>query len=77
MDLNVKLDLAEDREEKELNDIKGYQAILGSLMYAALATWPDISFAVDALCCYTPRPSSSHFTIAKRVLRCLKPAANF
>jgi hypothetical protein len=49
-DPNVKLYLAEDRGEKELNDIKGYQAIVGSLMYAALATRPDISFAVAALC---------------------------
>jgi hypothetical protein len=29
MDPNVKLDLAEDRVEKELKDIKGYQAIVG------------------------------------------------
>jgi hypothetical protein len=49
MDPNVKLDLAEDRGEKELEDIKDYQAIVGSLMYAALATRPDISFAVTAL----------------------------
>jgi hypothetical protein len=49
MDPNVKLDLAEDRGEKELKDTKGYQAIVGSLMYVALATPPDISFAVAAL----------------------------
>jgi hypothetical protein len=42
MDPNVKLDLAENRRDKELKDIKGYQAIVGSLMYVALATWPDI-----------------------------------
>jgi len=50
MDPNVKLDLAEDWGEKELKDIKGYQAIVGSLMYAALVTRPNISFAVAALC---------------------------
>jgi len=50
MDPNVKLDLAEDWREKEQKDIKGYQAIVGSLMYAALATWHVISFAVAALC---------------------------
>jgi len=49
-DPNIKLYLAEDRGENELKDIKGYKAIVGSLMYAALATRPDISFAVAALC---------------------------
>jgi hypothetical protein len=32
MDLNVKLDLAKDWEEKELKDIKGYEVIVGSVM---------------------------------------------
>jgi hypothetical protein len=50
IDPDVKLDLAEDRGENELQDIKGYQAIVGSLMYAAVATRPNISFAVAALC---------------------------
>jgi len=77
MDPNVKLDLAEDRGEKELEDIKGYQAIVGSLMYAALATRPDISFAVAALCRYNSRPFTSHLTAAKRVLQYLKSTAHF
>jgi len=46
MDSNVRLDLAESRGEKELKDIIDYQAVVGSLMYAALATWPDILYAV-------------------------------
>ena len=29
MDLNIKLDLAEDRKEKELEDITDYQAVMG------------------------------------------------
>jgi hypothetical protein len=45
-DPNVKLDLAADQGEKELKDITGYQAIVGSLMYAALVTRSDISFPV-------------------------------
>jgi len=77
MDPNVKLDLADDRGEKELKDIKGYQAIVGSLMYAALATRPDISFAVAALCRYNSRPFTSHLTTAKRVLQYLKSTADF
>jgi hypothetical protein len=77
MDPNVKLDLAEDRGEKEIKDIKGYQEIVGSLMYAALATRPDISFAVAALCRYNSRPFTSHLTAAKRVLQYLKSTADF
>jgi len=50
MDTHVNLDLSEERGEKELRDIKGYQPIVGSLMYAAIATRHDISFAVAALC---------------------------
>jgi hypothetical protein len=73
----VKLDVAEDCGEKELKDIKGYQAIVGSLMYAALATRPDTSFAVAALGRYNSRPFTSHLSAAKRVLQYLKSTADF
>jgi len=52
IDLNIKLHLAEDRREKELEDITDYQAVAGSLMYAALSTRPDISYVVAALSRY-------------------------
>jgi len=68
MDPNVKLDLAEDRGEKELEDITDYQAVVGFIMYAALATRPDILYAVAALSCYNLRPFTSHMAVIKRVL---------
>jgi hypothetical protein len=77
MDPNVKLDLAQDQGEKELKYIKGYQAIIELLQYAALATRPDISFAVAALSQYNSRTFTSHLTGAKRVLEYLKSTANF
>ena len=79
MDPNVKLDLADDRGEKQLDkeSVMHYQAIVGSLMYAALATRPDISYAVAALCRYNSRPFTSHMTAAKRVLQYLKATADF
>jgi hypothetical protein len=49
-----------------------YQAIVGSLMYAALGTRPDITYAVAALSRYNSRPLAVHLTAAKRVLRYLK-----
>jgi hypothetical protein len=78
-DPNVKLDLAEDRGEKELEqeDITDYQAVAGSLMYAALATRPYISYVVTALSCYNSRPFTSHMTVAKIVLQYLKSTADF
>jgi len=79
MDPNVKLDLAVDRGEKEQKqeDITDYQAVLGSLMYAAVATRQDMSYAVSALSRYNFRPFTSHLTTAKRVLQYLKFTANF
>jgi hypothetical protein len=79
MDPNVKLDLAEDRGEKELDqeDITDYQAVVGSLMYATLATRRDISYAVAALSRHNLRPFTSYLTAAMRVLRYLKSTADF
>ena len=59
LDPHVKLDeIAETTAETALDDkgTKLYQAIVGSLMYAALATRPDIAFAVAALCRYNANP---------------------
>jgi len=67
MDPNVKLDLADDRVEKELDkdSVKHYQALVGYLMYAALATRPDISYAVAALCQSNSCSFASHMTATK------------
>jgi hypothetical protein len=65
---NVMLGLAQHREEKELEDIKEYQAIVGSLIDIAVATHPDILFAVATLCRYNSHPFTSHMTAAKKVL---------
>jgi len=72
MDSNIQLDLVEDWGEKELEDITDYQTVMGSLMYTALATRPDISYAVAALSRYNARPFTSHMTTAQRVLQYLK-----
>jgi len=77
MDPNVTLDLAEDRGEKESDDFTDYQAVVGSLMCAALATQPDISYAAAALSRYNSQPFTSHMTTAKRVLQCLKSTPDF
>jgi hypothetical protein len=78
-DPNVKLNLADNREEKELHmdSVKHNQAIVGSEMYAPLATRPDISYAVAALCRYNSRPFTSHMIAPKIVLQYLKATADF
>jgi hypothetical protein len=75
MDPRVRLDVAEG-EMLSLEDQGLYLSIIGSLMYAAMATRPDISFAVAALSRYNSAPSSVHLTAAKRVLRYLKQTAH-
>jgi hypothetical protein len=75
MDPHVRLDVAEG-EMLSLEDQGLYLSIVGSLMYAAMATRPDISFAVAALSRYNSAPSSVHLTAAKRVLRYLKQTAH-
>jgi hypothetical protein len=77
LDPNMKLDLAEDQGENKLNNIKAYQAIVGSLLYAALATLPDISFAVTALYKYSSCPFTSHLTAAKESSSISNPQPTF
>jgi hypothetical protein len=71
------LDLVEDRREKARKDINGYQPFIGSLLYAAHATWPNISFAVALRSRYNSQPFASHLTSTKQVLHYLKSAADF
>ena len=57
-------------------DKRLYQSLVGSLLYAAIATRPDISQAVSKVCKYTSNPSEAHMTAAKRILRYLKGTAD-
>lgn len=49
-----------------------YAAAIGSLMYAAIGTRPDIAFAVQHLSQFTKRPSNTHWTAVKHIFRYLK-----
>jgi transposase InsO family protein len=46
-----------------------YQSVVGSLLYAALATRPDLAHAVGVLARHVAAPGERHWTAAKRVLR--------
>jgi hypothetical protein len=49
-----------------------YQSIIGSLLFLALTTRPDIQLAVGKCARYNSNPLTSHLTAARRILRYLK-----
>jgi len=76
MPLDLQVDLNNPHCEDKSVDPKEYLSIVGSLMYAALGSRPDIAFSVTALSRYNVQPLEMHLTAAKRVLRYLKATSN-
>ncbi len=74
MDLNVKLTI-DDGQSNPVDQVR-YQSIVGSLLYAAMVTRPDIAQAVGVLSRFNSAPTEAHLTAAKRVLRYLKGTIN-
>lgn len=70
LDPNITLTAATD-EQQVLTDVP-YQVLIGSLMYAAVGTRPDIAFAAQSLSQFNTKPTQTHWTAAKHVLRYLK-----
>jgi len=59
-------------QDEDLCDQKLYQSMIGSLMYAATATRPDIAHATHFLGQFSSQPTTTHLAAAKRILRYLK-----
>ena len=53
-----------------------YQSMVGSLLYAACATRPDIAQAVGAVAKFCSKPTEAHLTAVKRILKYLKGSAS-
>ena len=53
-----------------------YQSAVGSLMYLAVSTRPDIAFSVNNLAWFNSNPQKEHWTALKRILRYLKGTTN-
>ena len=49
-----------------------YANLIGLLMYLAIATCPDIAYAINKLAQFTSAPKPKHWTAVKRILRYLK-----
>ena len=73
-DTNVKL--VKDDEVSNLVEPISYQPMVGSLLYAAIATRPDIAQAVGAVSKFNSCPTEAHLTAVKRILRCLNRTIN-
>ena len=66
--------------EPSINDTPSkstpYASLIGLLMYAAVATCPDIAYTVSRLVAFMTNPDLQHWTAAKHVLRYLAGTQN-
>jgi hypothetical protein len=60
------------KPSEERGPDRNYRAMVGSLLYAAMMTRPDIAYAVQALSRHLQATGPAHVIAAKRVLRYLK-----
>jgi hypothetical protein len=80
MDPNVALiplDEKDDECEPDNRASSLFATEIGSLIYLAICTRPDISYAVQTLAQFTKRPSATHWTALKRIYRYLLGTLEF
>ena len=75
VDVGVKLSKAIDTSE--LVDQSLYQSAVGSLLYLATKTRPDIAYAVNSVARYCSKPTRDHWSAVKRIFRYLKGTSSF
>ena len=63
-------------EQASRSEIKDYQSKIGSLLYLAVHTRPDISYSVSVFSRYLTNPSSNHIKGVDRVIRYIKGTIN-
>ena len=59
----------ESNEDDKLIESKLYRSAVGSLVYAMMATRPDLSWSVSKLSQYLGKPTEAHWIAVKRVFR--------
>ena len=64
--------ISPDGDADKVPDVKLYMQLVGSLLYAAIVSRPDISYAVNRLSRFMQSPAPEHFAAGKRVLRYLR-----
>lgn len=74
--LDTSVKLVDLKPGEKLVDKTLYRSAVGSLMFAAIATRPDISAAVGIVSRHMERPGEAHWTAVKRIFRYLKGTAS-
>ena len=75
VDTSQKLVKADD--DSELFDKGLYQSAVGSLLYLAMWTRPDIAYAVGMVSKYCSKPSKEHWTAVKRIMHYLQGTVDY
>jgi len=63
--------------EEQPFDARTYQKAIGSILYAALGTRPDITYATSVLGRYAAQPSTLHWEAVKHLLRSLRGTSDY
>jgi hypothetical protein len=71
LDANIKL----QKETERMEDVL-YGKAIGSLMYTAIGTQPDISYSVMALSQYSNQPGPMHWSAIKCMFHYLRGTIN-
>ena len=66
----------QNEDSTELADPSLYREIVGSLIYVMTGTRPDLCYIVTNLSQHMAKPTESHLTMAKHVLRYIKGTIN-
>ena len=66
-----KMSPSNEKQKQEMASIP-YKSAIGSLLYLAICTRPDISYAVSALARYSQNPGPEHWTLVKNVVQYVK-----
>lgn len=68
---------AKTKQDKNIMSNVPYRQAIGSLLFLAMITRPDISFAVNLLSRYYENPGPLHWGAVKRILRYIKGTSEY
>src|SRR5438105_11033255 len=64
-----------DEDKQAMHDVP-YMSAVGSLLYAAIGTRPDIAHAVNVVSKFMQNPGRAHWIAVKRIFRYIKGTVN-